>query len=361
MKNILLYGVALLAASAAQAQTTPTAIQTITFNTPQTLSPGSCPINGITTLTINSDGTMFTNGTPTCTTACTTNCGTTVPNVVVTPTLTGSPYTNGSGAAAPVISWTASQAANCTLPNATSNGFTYVAGANSFVLSTPPTVTSPTTYNFTVSCTSPSAAYTVSVVPASVSLTVNPNGSGTTTGCSPTQLSSTLGSTQLKRQCTGTASYSGNKFGQKAYNGNMVHLTDVLGGTGWPNYITGYSFTPTISAGYYIALDFVPTSSGSIQFTTDPSYGNGGLISLSTVPGKFLPTDAGVICAYGRGASNSLYINTTPGGYCSVAAGQTYYVNFASADYAGNSLCFPSNVSNSCASSPVSYSEIVGK
>jgi hypothetical protein len=80
----------------------------------------------------------------------------------------------------------------------------------------------------------------------------------------------------------------------------MVHLTDVLGGTGWPNYITGYSFTPTISAGYYIALDFVPTSSGSIQFTTDPSYGNGGLISLSTVPGKFLPTDAGVICAYPR-------------------------------------------------------------
>jgi hypothetical protein len=352
MKKLFLYGVALLAASATQAQTT----QTITFTSPQVMNPSSCPINGITTLTIGSDGSIVTNGTPTCTSVCTTNCG--VSNVVVTPSISGSPYTIGTSTAAPTITWTSSQAASCSLTNVPTP-FTYTAGANSFVLSTPPTVTVATNYTFNVSCTPPAgAAYTVSVVPASVTLVVNPG--GTVGSCDSSQLSSTLGSVQLKRQCSGTASYSNNKYNQKAYNGPFTTLSNVLSPTNgaavvWPNYITGYSFTPTINSGSYIALSFVPTSSGAIQFTADPSYGVSGLISLSTSPGKFLPTDAGVLCAYGRGAANSLYINTTPGGYCGVTAGQTYYVNFAASDYSGNPQCFSSNT---CSSTPVSYSEI---
>lgn len=178
--------------------------------------------------------------------------------------------------------------------------------------------------------------------------------------CTPQASDVKVQGNALTRQCSGVVSYSGNKFGQKGYNGPMFTLSQVLGGGSWPSYISGYSFTPQISTGSYIALAFTPTASGSIQFTSDPSYGDGGLISLSTVPGQFLSATPGVICSYARGASNSLYIPTTPGSYCGVTAGRTYYVNFADADLSGNAGCWPSNVPNSCSSSPVSYSEIVG-
>jgi hypothetical protein len=183
------------------------------------------------------------------------------------------------------------------------------------------------------------------------------------TTCAANQLSSVLGTRQLQRQCSTAWSYSGSHFAMKPRTDLTNTLAGVLSdathnGT-WPNYVSGYSMTATIQSGFYVALSFVPTTSGSIQFTNDPSFGDGGIISLSTHPGQLLTTDAYKACSYGRGASNSMYVaGNAP--QCKVVAGTTYYVNFTDTDYQGNSMCYNGS-NNQCVTSSIAYSEIVGK
>jgi hypothetical protein len=159
----------------------------------------------------------------------------------------------------------------------------------------------------------------------------------------------------FSRQVSGYVSYSGNLFGLKGYTGDMTSLASVAQGS-WPSYHTGYSITPNINSGCYIALEFSPTSSGSIEFTSDPSFGDAGLISLSTEPGEFSAASSNVICSMNRGAGNSLYI-TTPDmpSHCHVEIGQTYFINLQNSDSSGVEKCFALSPYQ-CAASQVSYS-----
>lgn len=139
-----------------------------------------------------------------------------------------------------------------------------------------------------------------------------------------------------------------------SYSGAADNLGTVFGGSTWPNYnYAGYSPTFSILTGYYISMAFTPTIAGAFQLTANPSYGNGGTITVSTVPGAMTQGSAGFVCGVGRSAANGIYVSTS-GGACGVTVGTNYYLNIADVDSAGNNLCYNGRP-NSCASSTVSY------
>lgn len=143
-------------------------------------------------------------------------------------------------------------------------------------------------------------------------------------------------------------------------SGDSSDLAKALGGS-WPTYsFAGYSPTFTINSGFYIAMAFTPDKPGAIQLVANPSYGDGGTISLSTIPGALTRGSAGSICVLTRGSNNSLYVSTVAGSVCQVQHGVTYYVNIADVDTFGNNLCFKSTP-NSCSSSTLSYTLYTSK
>ncbi|HEX7917670.1 hypothetical protein [Rudaea sp.] len=263
-------------------------------------------------------------------------------------------YTLGSNAAAPVVSVTNNTPAatvTCTL-NPT-NGFTVtsagsITGSGTFALSTPTTQGS---FTFTPTCTTSTSGYTsVLVSPGSVSLQVNPV-PPVNTGCDATQLSTPLNGITLKRQCSGAVNIMPSSI---AYNNALTDLGTVLGNSSFPAYkYAGYSPTFTIQSGYYVALAFTPQVSGAFQLVANTSYGDGGTISLSTMPGALTRGSAGAICVQNANASNSLYISTSST-TCQVTVGTTYFINFADTNINGDSLCYNSGP-GTCGNSTVSY------
>lgn len=343
LKKLSLTGLALLLASGAFAQTT-----TTNFSTPATLTVGNC-VATVNTLIYNS-------ATNTVTTDAA-GCGGGTPSPLVSLSISPGTYTLGSGAAAPVITWTpngAATGATCALtPPA---GFTATVSGSTFILSTPTTAG---TYTFAPTCTNAGAAVTVS--PASVSLTVSNGGGGGGGGgtCSATaQPSSSINGKILQRQCSGDVFIQpGPIAGSQGMD--QTDLGKVLNGS-FPSYsYAGYSPTFSIQSGHYIALAFTPVASGSFQITANPSYGDGGTVAISTVPGAMTQGSAGFVCGVGRSAANGIFVTTAPGNYCSVALGTTYYLNLADVDVAGNLLCYNGRP-NSCASSTVSYTIYTG-
>lgn len=192
----------------------------------------------------------------------------------------------------------------------------------------------------------------IDITPPGGITTGNASGARTGTCVSGTSPSDIGG---FSRQTSGYVSYSGNHFGLKGYTGDVTSLASVAQGS-WPGYSTGYSITPNINSGCYIALAFTPTSSGSIELTSDPSYGDAGIISLSTEPGEFSASSSNVICSMARGAANSLYI-TTPDmpSQCQVQIGQTYFINLQNSDSSGVPQCYGLSPFE-CKASQVSYS-----
>ncbi len=119
-------------------------------------------------------------------------------------------------------------------------------------------------------------------------------------------------------------------------------LTDRSKVGPFPNFISGYAMSIQIQPGYYASFKFtVPATSttGQMQFTSDPSVGDPGTISVSTRPGAFTVAD-GVVqgaygpCVYNDGGGNSLWMGV--GVDCPLQPGQTYYLNFADVDKYGN-------------------------
>lgn len=172
------------------------------------------------------------------------------------------------------------------------------------------------------------------------------------TGCDASQLSSAVGGKRLKRQCAVSMTVWPNGA---SYGGDATDLGKVLNGSSFPAFAyAGYSPTFTVNSGSYIALAFTPKAQGAFQLAANPSYGDGGTISLSTVPGALTRDAAGAICVLNRGSNNSLYVSTIAGSICQVQAGTTYFVNISDVDTLGNNLCFK-GMPNTCASSTLSY------
>ena len=351
LKKLSLACIALLSATSAFAQ------QTITTNygTPVTITAGNCQITGITTLTYDGVSSITTNGTAG---SCPGTGGGGIASITLS--LSSTTYVLGSNAAAPVINVTNNTPAaqvTCTL-NPT-NGFTVspssVTNSGTFTLSTPTTAS---TYSFTPSCTTSTTGYTsVSVSPATVSLTVNPNTPPPPPGCTSGQVSSAVGGKTLQRLCVGEMSVQPGPVA--GYNGALTDLGTVLNASSFPAFAySGYSPTYTIPSGYYIALAFTPSRSGGFQLSANGSYGDGGTISVSTTPGAITQGSPGFICGMARGGSNGLYISTA-GGVCTVTAGTPYYLNLADVDVNGNNLCYNGRP-GSCTSSLVSYTMYAG-
>jgi len=138
------------------------------------------------------------------------------------------------------------------------------------------------------------------------------------------------------------------------YYGEVTDFSAVFGNKAFPNYpYSGQAPTFFIDSGYYVSMAFTPAASGLIKFTANNSYGDGGTISLSTIPGGLTAGAPGVICAAAYGGLNSLLASTSAGN-CRVTIGQTYYLNFADTDLSGDYLCF-GGLTGSCATSRVSY------
>ncbi|MFT3790117.1 MAG: hypothetical protein QM741_03375 [Rudaea sp.] len=332
------------------------AITTTTYSSPVTITVGNCTLS-VTSLIDSGNGTITATGSDSCDTSSSGN-KTAAASVTISP----STYTLGSSGT-PTITITNSSAAALTCTFGASSGTEALAvsstslsvaanGAGSVTTGTPTTAGTDT---FTPTCTTATSGYNTAVTlsPASVALTVVA-GSTTTTGCSATQ-TATVGSKTLTRQCSGTMSVYPGPI--NTYSGALTDLGTVLNGTTFPKFgYSGYSPTFTIASGSYIALAFTPTTTGTVQLSANTSYGDGGIISLSTVPGALISGQTGVICSLTRGGSNSLAFGTSSG--CTVQVGTTYYVNMTDMDTSGNYLCY-SGSKNTCSTSLLAYTVYV--
>lgn len=339
LKKLSFASLTLLLASGAFAQTA-----TITPSSPVSTTVGGSCTTVISSVTYNASDNSFSINAS--------SCGTTTPTPSFALSISATTYTIGSGAAAPVITWTPNaQASGATCTLTPPAGITGSISGNTFITNTPTTAG---TYTFAPTCTLNSTA--VAVSPASVSLTVSTSGGGGggTGSCGTgAQPSSSINGKVLQRQCSGDVFIQpGPIAGSQGLA--QTDLGKVLGGTSFGSYsYAGYSPTFSIQSGYYIALQFTPTVSGSFQMTANPSYGDGGTITVSTVPGAMTQGSTGFVCGVGRSAANGIYVSTA-GGVCGVTVGTTYYLNIADVDPTGNNLCYNGRP-NSCTFSTVSY------
>ena len=351
MKKILLTSLALACAANAMAQDS----TTMNFST-GTITAGNCSISAPFTLTVTGGNVAVSGGTFAGTCG-----GTTPPNTeTVTITLTGTPFAIGVSTAAPTLTVGSSDTAvTCSVSG--TDGTSYTATPGRAVTLGTPTGAGTTTY--TPHCTTTAAGITTVIAsPSSVSVlaTQGQGGGGTTDCASNSPASSNVGGRTLTRQCSATNVSFGTYH--PAYNGVLNNLTDVLADSKhpgpFPNLISGYTMRFPVTTGSYVALQFVATNKGQMQFNADGSFGNAGYISVSTRPGAFTVAD-GVVsgiygaCVYNYGFSNSLWMGMN-GADCTLVQGNTYYVNFADIDSNGVSQCFNGSPGN-CASSSVSY------
>jgi hypothetical protein len=351
--NKLFLAVAISVCALAQAQTQ---AQTTSITIPNgaTLSDstGACIKQGVTGVSVSGSTISLTGGS-----ACG---GPVLTPLTVNVTFPASTYTSGN----PTVSWSSTPAVSCAVSEsgvATLNQ----TGSNPVTFDAP---TAAGNYNFSINCAAPTG-YTISYAPGNSStMTVSGGGNGggnTNTPCDPTQSSDVIGSTTLARQCTGTVSFrtSPTSYPAKAdYSGNLIDLPTILSGntlsSSFMGMLSGAPMLFSINSGAYVSFAFTPTSAGLVQFSPNSSYGEAGVISLSTRPGQFMPGNGSVICTNATGGG--LYASSAAGTTCPIAANQTYYINFAGVDYNGNQFCV-GGTTGTCSSVVLSYTEYTKK
>jgi hypothetical protein len=353
------------------------AITTTTYDIAPTIVVGNCTISGAASLSYNSSTNILTlvNATDNCDNNNNNNQTDTPTKATIS--FNSSSYTQGSSAApvitvnnttlapptggtAPALSCKLTPPSGFTANSSSSATVTVNAGSTgTFTIGVPTSAQG--SYNFSAPiCTTSAAGYTstATVTPTILSLTVS-NNQPPPGGCVETQLSTPIGPNNVtfKRQCSGGVVVYPTGVGivSASTPNGVTDLGAVLGNTSFPKYsYNGYSPTFTITSGYYIAMAFTPTTTGSMQFTANTSWGHAGAISLSTSPGGLTKGASGVICAYNSGVP-TIYISTTSGGgACVVNVGTTYYINIADTDANGSRLCW-NGTANSCSVSTVSY------
>ena len=164
----------------------------------------------------------------------------------------------------------------------------------------------------------------------------------------------------LARQCTGNVTFY---HGYHApYPGpNLFRLdvafADALHPGPWADLISGYTALIPVGAGSYVSLGFNATIPGQMQFTSDPSGGPAGVISISRRPGVFAIGDPDLVvspvygpCVYTYGASNSIWFGMNAD--CPLTQGADYYLNFAPVVTDGSPLSDYAGI--------LSYSEVAG-
>jgi len=133
------------------------------------------------------------------------------------------------------------------------------------------------------------------------------------------------------RQCSGSLSDDANP----PRNATWTDFTSVYGT--WPGSSSNGGKTQkiTINQKQYASLKFIASTSSTDGLTSNETYmPQGGEMSISTAPGYF--NSAQTVCtATSRGTTFG------PGSLagCKLTIGNTYYLNFAAIDSAGNALC----------------------
>lgn len=330
----------------------------VTINVP---NPAGCTISGVTSLTSSGAGTFTATGGTAQNCGGTTQPGTNPPVVTVDQTTVS--YVLGSGAPAPTFTWSATGAVSCTAGQTSSNVFNNLAFTGPFPTSastltqnlcngatcggavtvTPTTGAVVGSNNLFVTCTADDNSQTTK----GVTVSLNPPN---TQGCGNEEASDLTGYT---RQCDGGITYS---FGAPQYSGPMTDLTQMIGT--WPGSVSylGQSAIFSLGKTSYVSFAFTPGSGHALKFSANASWGAGGIISVSTKPGKFLTSSTEVKCGQYSGASNNLIFANN--GYAgaslncrNLSTGTTYYLNIVNANTTGAALC-------RAAACPMSYTPL---
>jgi len=349
VKKVYFCGLSVLTASLGLSQTVAA--------TDVTISGNACTITNVTSVNHDyaNNKIVITGGTLGA------GCGNTPPGTVyVTASPTAISYTLGTTPGSMVIHWNSTDSGvTCTITDANASGLvTNPSSGNDWTLSQPTAVG---TYNYPINCSTRTAGNTV-VNPSPVQLSVStqaptptPTPTPTPSGCAASQTSTPWG---LTRQCTGSVSYQyGSPIGGLTFTtaNPLQNLADVLGGGTWLNY-TGqsYAWWIPITTGSYISMAFKPDRNDiALNLNANPTYGDGGVASISTTPGVF-DVNAGAVCVVANGGNNNLSL----GGYnCPLNVGQTYYLNIADVTTSGTPRCNTIKPANpqTCAASTVSY------
>ena len=227
--------------------------------------------------------------------------------------------------------------------------------------SCPCACTPPAIWNGTTCTTPPPVTCTPpQVLENGVCVTPPPANTGINS-CAATQMSTVFpNGTSLPRQCSGNVTFYHNYHAP--YPGpNLfrldVALADAIHPGPFSDIISGYTMLLPVGAGSYVSLAFNMAISGQAQFTSDPSGGPAGMITISRRPGVFSTTDPDIVvspvygpCVYAYGASNSLWMGV--GADCPLVMGTDYYLNFAPVQSDGTPLADYTGI--------LSYSEVAG-
>jgi hypothetical protein len=323
-----------------------------------TIALGSCNVTGVTGLTV-----VGSTITPTGTLAFSGTCGGPVTASTATISPSSQNFVLGTTVAPFVTISSSDPGVSCTLRGTDNSSATAAAGSN--ITFATPTVAGTVTYSAT--CSSSTSGIT-SVTPSPASVTVVAAASTPAPPPPPPSSSCStdttlIGGRTLTRQCSGAVSFGAY---HPAYNGDLSilggPLTDKTHAGPFPNFLSGYTMVMTVNSGSYISMKFNATNSGQMQFTSDPSYGDAGIMSISTQQGDFFGSSvvrgAYGACTYNYSSSNSMWVGMG-GADCPLVAGQDYYINFVDVDINGVSQCFNSSPST-CGNSKVSYQVVSG-
>jgi hypothetical protein len=321
----------------------------VTISVPGT--PG-CSITGVTSLTSSGTNTFTATG------GSAVNCGTTTGPQTDPPVMNANPasqsYILGSANAAPSFTWSATNAVSCKANltgSAVFNNFAFTgafptsstaaatqelctagaaAGSCGGVVTATPTAGAATgANNITITCKAPDNSTT------SRGLTITLQQPQTVGTCDESNTGDITGFT---RSCSGTVSYS---YFAPTYGGELDQLSQMFGN--WPGTTTlfGQAAVFTLAKTKYLSLAFTPTTSNTVKYTTNISWGAGGAISISTVQGSLLKGSPGYVCGQAFGGSNSLVVssNNTASAQCKLTPGVPYFMNFANINSSGTAGC----------------------
>lgn len=153
------------------------------------------------------------------------------------------------------------------------------------------------------------------------------------------------------RMCDGVIEYASEDLG--VYRGPFTRYEQIVGSwPGEPAYL-GHAAIFYLDQYKFVSFAFRPDTPDAVKWSTNPSYGAGGWISVSASPGQFV----NALCSQASGGSNSLIFAND--GYAGAQAGckhlnpdQIYYLNVVNANSLYTALCHS-------ASCPMAYTPLI--
>ena len=248
----------------------------------------------------------------------------------VTPTFTVHYANTCTGSATPSTGCTAIPApwgtggAVCTGTTPT-GGQLYCSPSGAVAVPANPSTTTACTYAFRAHCVNTASNAAIDSQIANV--TVAPQ--GVTVGCTQNDPSGDLAAFGYSRQCAGTVHSLNTSLSSLATWNNSYQ--GLMSGV-WPGNSgqMGFGLQVTVNATQYGSFKFnTGSTAAGVHFEANNSYGQTGLMSVSTVPGDFFSGTA--LCV---GTSLNISSKTGTLAQCKLSLNTDYFVNISMAGYA---------------------------